>query len=155
VRVFQELARILKSGSILVLFTATAEQMESYWLNHYFPVAMQRSIMQMPTLSHTLTCLQAGGFSIDKCEPYFISPSLQDLFLYSGKNRPEMYLDERMRQGSSTFASLADPDEVTKGCTKLTDDLASGHFNEVYRQYDDRNGDYLFVRAIKSRSDSS
>jgi ubiquinone/menaquinone biosynthesis C-methylase UbiE len=149
VRVFQELARILKSGSNLVLFTATAEQMASYWLNHYFPEAMQQSIVQMPTLSHTLNCLQKGGFSVDKCEPYFVSPYLQDFFLYSGKNRPEMYLDERVRRGSSTFASLANPNEVAKGCAKLADDIASGHFNEVYKQYDDRNGDYLFVRTIK------
>jgi SAM-dependent methyltransferase len=150
VGVFQELARILQAGSILVLFTATAEQMKSYWLNHYFPAAMQRSIMQMPTLSHTLNCLQTGGFSVDKCDPYFVSPYLKDFFLYSGKDRPEMYLDEQVRRGSSTFASLANPDEVMKGCARLTDDLASGHFNDICQQYDDRNGDYLFIRAIKS-----
>jgi ubiquinone/menaquinone biosynthesis C-methylase UbiE len=150
-RVFQELARILKSGSNLVIFTATAEQMASYWLNYYFPEAMQRAILQMPTLSHTLNWLQTGGFSVDKCEPYFVSPYLKDFFLYSGKERPEMYLDERVRQGSSTFASLANPDEVTKGCAKLADDIASGDFERVYRQYDDRNGDYLFVRAIRSQ----
>jgi ubiquinone/menaquinone biosynthesis C-methylase UbiE len=150
VRVFSELARMLKCGSPLVLFTSTAEQMESYWLNHYFPEAMQRSIMQMPTLTHTLNCLDRSGFSIDKCEPYFVSPDLQDFFLYSGKNRPEIYLDERMRRGSSTFASLANQNEIVVGCKKLADDLISGHFNEIYDRYDDRNGDYMFLRLINT-----
>lgn len=150
VQVFNKLAHVLKRGAPLVLFTSTAEQMESYWLNHYFPEAMQRSIMQMPTLSHILNCLEQGGFSVDKRELYFVSPELQDFFLYSGKNRPEIYLDERVRRGSSTFASLADTNEVIEGCAKLSDDIISGHFNKVYNQYDDQNGDYIFIRAIKS-----
>lgn len=151
VRVFHQLVRILKSGSPVVLFTATAEQMENYWLNHYFPQAMQRSIEQMPTLSQTLNYLEQGGFLVDRCQPYFVSPELQDFFLYSGKNRPEIYLDERVRQGSSTFASLANPNELIEGCTKLADDIISGRFNEIYQQYHDRNGDYIFIRAIKLR----
>ena len=150
-RVFSELARVLKSGSPLVLFTSTAEQMENYWLNHYFPEAMQRSIRQMPTLTHTLNCLNQSGFSVDKCKLYFVSPDLQDFFLYSGKNRPEIYLDERMRRGSSTFASLANQHEVINGCEKLSDDIISSNFKKIYNQYDDRNGDYLFIRAIKMR----
>lgn len=149
VRVFHEMARILKSGSPIVLFTSTAEQMKNYWLNHYFPEMMQRSILQMPTLTHTLNCLEQGGFSVDLCQPYFVSPDLQDFFLYSGKNRPEMYLDERIRRGSSTFASLANSNEVIVGCAKLSDDIISGRFDEVYYQHDDRNGDYIFIRAIK------
>jgi SAM-dependent methyltransferase len=150
VRVFKGLARTLKPGSPLVLFTSTAEQMQGYWLNHYFPVAMQRSIMQMPTRSHTLNYLQQGGLIVDQCEPYFVSPHLQDLFLYSGKHRPKMYLDRKIRQGSSTFANLASPDEVAQGCTKLADDIRSGHFNEIFRQYENTNGDYLFIRVIGS-----
>ncbi|MBW4579575.1 MAG: class I SAM-dependent methyltransferase [Tildeniella nuda ZEHNDER 1965/U140] len=151
VRVFRESARILKVGSPLVLFTSTAEQMENYWLNHYFPKAMQRSITQMPTLPDTLDSLQQGGFYIDKLEPYFVLPDLQDFFLYSGKHRPEIYLDERIRRGSSTFATLADQDEVSEGCAKLSDDIVSGHFKQVCNQYyDDQIGDYIFIRAIKS-----
>jgi hypothetical protein len=134
----------------LVLFTSTAEQMASYWLNHYFPETMQRSIRQMPTLPHTLNYFQKGGFFVGKCEPYFVSPYLQDFFLYSGKNRPEIYLDEQVRQGSSTFASLSNPDEINKGCLELADDITSGNFNEVYKQYDNQNGDYLFICAVKS-----
>ncbi len=151
VRVFRELARMLKCAATLVLFASTAEQMENYWLNHYFPQTMQRSISQMPTLSDTLNWLEQGGFAVNLCKPYFVAPDLQDFFLYSGKDRPEMYLDERVRRGSSTFASLANPNEVIAGCTKLSDDLISGRFNQIYKQYDDRSGDYLFIRAIKPR----
>ena len=44
---FKEAARVLAEGP-LVVFTATAEQMEVYWLNEYFPDAMKKSIIQMP-----------------------------------------------------------------------------------------------------------
>ena len=150
VRVFCELARVLKCGASLVLFTSTAEQMKSYWLNHYFPEAMQQSIAQMPTLADTINAIEQGGFYIDKRQPYAVLPDLQDFFLYSGKHRPEIYLDKRMRQGSSTFATLADPDEVAAGCAKLSDDIISGRFSEIYNQYDNRDGDYIFIRAIRS-----
>lgn len=105
----------------------------------------------MPTLTYTLSCLDRSGFAIDKCELYFVSPDLEDFFLYSGKNRPKIYLDEKMRRGSSTFASLANQHEVIDGCKKLSDDIISGNFKKIYDRYDDRNGDYLFIRAIKMR----
>jgi ubiquinone/menaquinone biosynthesis C-methylase UbiE len=149
IQVFQRLACVLKHGAPLVLFTSTSEQMEGYWLNHYFPEAMHKSITQMPKLSYILDCLRQGGFSVDKHELYFVSPELEDFFLYSGKDRPEIYLDEKVRRGSSTFANLASSNEVIKGCEKLSNDISSGHFKEIYNQYDNQNGDYIFIRALK------
>jgi ubiquinone/menaquinone biosynthesis C-methylase UbiE len=39
---FEELFRVAKPKSRLVIFTSTPEQMEGYWLNHYFPQMLKR-----------------------------------------------------------------------------------------------------------------
>lgn len=147
VHAFREVARVLKAAAPLVIFTSTAEQMRGYWLNHYFPQALERAIEQMPSLESTRSALRAAGLRIVASEPYHVRTDLEDLFLYSGKHRPELYLDARVRNGSSTFASLAAPEEVAEGCARLAADLASGRFAEVAAGYDDRDGDYLFLVA--------
>jgi ubiquinone/menaquinone biosynthesis C-methylase UbiE len=145
---FQEVFRVLSQGRF-VLFTSTAEQMHGYWLNAYFPAAMVRSIVQMPGLQAIVQALRQSGFASIHTEPYEVRTDLQDLFLYSGKHRPEMYLDPRVRAGISTFAALADAAEVEAGCQKLSQDIESGHIVEVMGRYRHAHGDYLFVVGEK------
>jgi ubiquinone/menaquinone biosynthesis C-methylase UbiE len=45
--VFREIARVLDERAHFVLFTGAPEQMRGYWLNRYFPDAMDKSIRQM------------------------------------------------------------------------------------------------------------
>jgi ubiquinone/menaquinone biosynthesis C-methylase UbiE len=146
---FKEAARVLAEGP-LVIFTATAEQMQAYWLNEYFPNAMNKSIIQMPGQKALEEALHGAGFSQIVWEPYEIRSDLQDFFLYIGKNRPELYLDARIRQGSSTFSSLSNPQEVEKGCAQLDRDIRSGRILKVAASYTKRTlGDYMFVAARK------
>jgi hypothetical protein len=132
-----------------VLFTSTAEQMRRYWLNEYFPAAMARSIAQMPSLKAIVEALQQSGFEEISTEPYEVQRGLQDLFLYSGKHRPELYLDPRVRAGISTFAALTEPPEVEDGCRKSPQGIESGHIADVIATYQHAQGDYLFVVAQK------
>ena len=111
---FQEVFRVLARGRF-VLFTSTVEQMRGYWLNDYFPAAMARSIAQMPGRQAIMEALRQSGFASIHTEPYEVQTDLQDFFLYSGKHRPEMYLDPHVRAGISTFAALADASEVEEG----------------------------------------
>jgi hypothetical protein len=74
---------------------------------------------------------------------------LQDLFLYSGKYRPEIYLDENVRSGISTFALLASADEIAAGCQRLAADINTGRITEIVKKYENNHGDYLFVIADK------
>jgi ubiquinone/menaquinone biosynthesis C-methylase UbiE len=141
---FQEVFRVLAKGRF-VLFTSTAEQMRRYWLNEYFSTAMAKSIAQMPSLKAIVEALQRSGFRRIDTEPYEGQRNLQDLFLYSGKHRPEMYLDPRVRAGISTVAALAAPSEVEDGCRKLSQDIQSGRIAEVIAAYQHAQGDYLFV----------
>ena len=143
---FREICRVVRPGRF-VLFTATAEQMRGYWLNAYFPEAMERSIRQMPGLDQILGELGSVGFGSIRIEPYEVAPDLQDLFLYSGKHRPELYLDPRIRAGISTFSSLAGDAEVRVGCERLARDVESGRIAEVIGAYRQQAGDYVFVIA--------
>ena len=146
--VFQEAYRVLDRGRFVIL-TATTVQMQSYRLNEYFPDAMVKSIEQMPALDLVTGALTQAGFTSIDTKGFDIRDDLQDFFLYSGKYRPEMYLDEGVRRGISTFASLADPEEVTSGCLRLAEDIQSGRIDEVRASYENQGGDYLFVIATK------
>jgi ubiquinone/menaquinone biosynthesis C-methylase UbiE len=146
---FAEVARVIACGRF-VLFTSTPEQMPGYWLNHYFPEAMARSMAQMPALPVIERALKGAGFGEVFREPFEVPADLTDLFLYSGKHRPELYLQEEVRRGISTFASLADPGEVASGLAQLRADIASGRIEEIMRGYRHRDGDYMFVVASKA-----
>lgn len=99
-----------------------------------------------------LESLKKAGFSIVGVETFLVQPDLQDFFLYSGKYNPSIYLDEKVRSGISTFASLAFPEEIELGCGKLQKDIESGRIYQVLDEYRSESGDYLFIVAEKRPS---
>jgi ubiquinone/menaquinone biosynthesis C-methylase UbiE len=149
---FREIYRILSDGSRFVIFTASPEQMQKYWLNDYFPEMMNKSISQMPSTAEVENALLGSGFQILGYENFMIQPNLQDFFLYSGKYQPEIYLKPVVRNGISSFAALAGDDEVKEGIKKLEGDIRSGAFKQKLKRYISDLGDYLFVVAEKSKS---
>lgn len=147
---FQEVYRILKPGGRLVIFTSTPKQMRGYWLRHYFPKMLADSIEQMPAWDLVFDLLLKAGFSQIDTEKYFIQDDLQDQFLYIGKHHPELYLDQGVRQGISSFSALANQQEVEKGLAQLERDIASGDVQKIIEQYENEDGDYLFVIAHRN-----
>lgn len=145
-RPFCEVRRTLKSGPF-VLFTGLAEQMCGYWLCHYFPEMMRRSIENMPTRSAIEESLMTAGFRKTEYVPYFVSRELVDLFLYSGKQRPHLYLQSKVRANISSFARLCHSDELDRGLKALAADLESGDFSSVYSAYNCSEGDYAYFIA--------
>jgi ubiquinone/menaquinone biosynthesis C-methylase UbiE len=143
---FTEVRRTLRSGSF-VIFTGLAEQMRHYWLCHYFPEMMARSIEKMPSESTIRSALSRAGFRSAAVAPFFVTHGLQDLFLYSGKHRPELYLDSAIRANISSFAGLASTAELQEGLAQLTADLQSGAFASVKARYATEFGDYAYVTA--------
>jgi ubiquinone/menaquinone biosynthesis C-methylase UbiE len=146
---FTEISRVLKPNAKWVLLTATPEQMRSYWLCHYFPVMMERSCEQMPSLEVAEEAMSASGLKIDSTKPFFITPELQDFFLYSGKQRPEMYLSPKVRGGISSFPNFCSESELGNGLSKLQRDIESGEIERVREDYRRELGDYLFIVASK------
>ncbi|SDB83182.1 class I SAM-dependent methyltransferase [Shouchella lonarensis] len=145
---FREVYRTLDRGRF-VIFTSSPEQMKHYWLNEYFPDALEKSITQMPSIETVNEALKQAGFTLIGVESFLLDPHIQDLFLYSGKFAPELYLDERIRSGMSTFAHLASVEEVRAGCAKLKLDIETNKIKDVLERYHSRFGDYMYVVAEK------
>ncbi len=144
-----EINRILKLNSRVVLFTSLPEQMEGYWLNHYFPKMMQASIQKMPDLDQIIDTWVSAGFHLQNTESYDIRPDLEDLFLYSGKMNPAFYLDPDFRKGISSFAEANDQNEMKTGLNKLASDIDSGQIKTIQENHQSKNGDYIFVVLTK------
>tara|TARA_R110001592_G_scaffold321252_1_gene599729 strand:+ start:326 stop:1138 length:813 start_codon:yes stop_codon:yes gene_type:complete len=146
---FSELYRVLKPHGRIVIFTSTPKQMNGYWLNHYFPKMLSDSITQMPTLGSVETAMKDCGIELVGTEKYFIKPNLKDQFLYCGKQNPELYFDAQIRNGISSFSSLANQAEVKKGLSKLRNDIESGKIKNIIKSYENDFGDYLYIIGKK------
>jgi len=142
---FLELARILKPNGQFVLFTSIPEQMEGYWLTHYFPKMLSDSKAKMPTLQNIEEAMKKAGIPLEKTTPYFVRPDLEDLFLYAGKHNPALYFDQKVRHGISSFSSLANKIEVEKGLSALKTDIASEKIHQIIKSYENTLGDYMFI----------
>lgn len=149
-KAFQEISRILKVNSRLVLFTSLPEQMAGYWLNHYFPKMMQTSIQKMPGLGQITDAARDAGFHLQCTELYDISMGLQDLFLYSGKMNPELYLDDQFRKGISSFSEMDYQSEMKTGLKNLASDITTGHIKTIQHKFQSNSGDYIFIVLKKA-----
>ncbi|MCG3189356.1 MAG: Ubiquinone/menaquinone biosynthesis C-methyltransferase UbiE [Burkholderiaceae bacterium] len=143
---FAEARRALRSGSF-VIFTGLAEQMRHYWLCHYFPQMMTRSIENMPSEAQIRSALSRAGFSSVAVRPFSVTRDIQDLFLYSGKHRPELYLNAAVRANISSFALFAPHAELEAGLAQLATDLQNGTFASIKARYGSDAGDYAYVVA--------
>lgn len=149
---FVELNRVLANNGKIVIFTSTPEQMKGYWLNHYFPKMLQSSMEQMPSILDIQTTIPHTELEITSYEKYFVQDDLQDCFLYVGKNNPLRYFDENIRKGISSFASLANLDEVHRGLLNLKKDIDNQSFLTIKSRYGNDLGDYVFVTMVKKSS---
>lgn len=147
---FSELHKVLKPNGHIVIFTATPEQMKGYWLNHYFPNMLAASIIQMPTFKKVKKAMDDSGFELLQTKKYFIKPDLEDKFLYCGKQNPELYFDNQIRHGISSFSSLANRTEVEQGLSKLRKDIDTTKINKIIRSYENDLGDYLYIIEKKA-----
>ena len=147
-RAFAEAHRVIRNGP-LVIFTSTPKQMRGYWLWEYFPAMMEHAgslMLDFPDLS---SMLQEAGFPNVREDSYTVTSDLQDWFLYACKHRPELYLQEHVRAGSSSFHVSADAGEIESGLKKLAQDIESGRIDDVIKEFDNDGGDYCFVVAEK------
>jgi len=149
---FKEVSRVMVASGRFVIFTSTPEQMKSYWLNHYFPIMLERSIVQMPSIDKIQTALNNANLTLVKTQPFFVSAELKDLFLYSGKQRPEMYLSESVRAGISSFRNFCSDAELQAGLSQLAADIETGNIKRIMGKYQTSAGDYCFLVAQKTAS---
>ena len=147
---FSELSRIMKNQGSIVIFTSTPRQMKGYWLNYYFPKMLNDSISQMPSLQDLKDAMKKAGIEVTGIKTYSIKSDLEDCFLYCGKLNPELYFDPKIRNGISSFSSLADREEIEKGLSDLRKDINSGKINKIIKSYENDLGDYMFIIGQKT-----
>jgi ubiquinone/menaquinone biosynthesis C-methylase UbiE len=142
---FQKISSVLNHQAHLVIFTSTPEQMAGYWLNHYFPEMLKKSIEKMPSLQLLTKYAAESNLKLIVKEPYFVDNELMDLFLYSGKHNPKIYFQKDVQNGISSFSMLANQEEITYGLKQLSKDLRIGQFEKIKNKYANNFGDYTFV----------
>ncbi len=146
---FAEVFRVLNTGNFVV-FTAFPEQMRNYWLCNYFPEMMARSIGTMPAKPVVLDALREAGFDLKEIVPFHVTNELQDLFLYSGKGRPQFYLNASIRANISSFSTFCPGPELAHGLSALRSDIEDNSIVSVVQKYSGTVGDYAYVIAHKT-----
>ncbi len=144
-----EISRVLKKDANFVMLSFTPEQMDNYWLKHYFPVMIKVSGDLVPSKNDMTNLFLNNGFSNVTTEPYFVHEELTDHFLFSNKYKPEQYLDPVVRSGASSFRLFVEDEELETGLKMLEEDIKTGKINTIIEQYESDLGDYLFFKATK------
>jgi ubiquinone/menaquinone biosynthesis C-methylase UbiE len=125
-----EMARVAGAGPI-VLFTRDPRIAEPCWMEHYFPEVWAESHATYPAISDLATLARQSTGKKVEIEQFPLPATLADRFAAAGWNRPELYLEHRVRASMSPFARTT-ADVVNAGVEKLRHDLASGLWDERY-----------------------
>jgi hypothetical protein len=108
----------------VIVFQFDNEQISRFWLvRDYVREVAVRFGAQRPTLSERAAAIDA------RMEPVPIPWDCVDGFFHAYWRRPEMYLDERARRGTSVWARLGTAVE-RRAVRDLSADLSSGRWRE-------------------------
>jgi SAM-dependent methyltransferase len=116
----REIRRVTRGPIVLLTFDPSSRP----WLTEYLPELAALDERQMPPISQ-----YADWFDTVMIEPVMVPHDCTDGFLYAYWRRPEAYLDERIRSGSSSFWSLPG---LEAGIARLAHDLKSGEWDRAF-----------------------
>ena len=116
-RAFAEIRRVTSRRAV---FLTCDPAFTGWWLTRdYFPMIRDRDLERFPPLR----VFSALGLVESSTVP--IPRDCSDGFLAAFWQRPESYLDPRLRENISSFAQFS-PAELQRGLARLEEDLASG-----------------------------
>lgn len=118
----REMRRVTRGRIVLLTFDPSHRP----WLTDYFPELATLDEAQMPAMSDYQRWLGAV-----KVAPLLVPHDCSDGFLYAYWRRPELYLDARIRSGSSSFKALGN---VESSLQKLRQDLETGEWKRRYAE---------------------
>lgn len=132
----------------VVILMSDLQVEKSFWLNeYYFPAFTQLDRERLRSPEELLGRL--GGSGTVTTVP--VPRDCRDGFCSAFWQRPEAYLDPRVRSGISYF-SIVDEGLVAAGLKHLTEDLASGEWDRRFgllRQLDELDtGQRLIVAEV-------
>lgn len=146
----KEFHRILKPGSRLVIFSSTKAQAKESWLNYYFPFIWEKGKDVLPDENEILNKLNENGFTKSKIEIFFVKESTKDLYLHTGKYKPEIYLNQLVRDGMTPFNMPIFAEETKKGLIRLEEDIKNGKVKDIIERYEKNIGENIFIIAEKN-----
>ena len=145
----QEIHRVTGGGQV-VLLTYDPQMISSFWLTQYFPsfvADVQSTFMSIATLKSEIESLMSASVKI---AAFPLPNDLSDSFAAVGWSRPELYLDNNIRNGISSFSKM-NHDELEQGLSSLGKDLESGVWDQKYgylRQQMQYDVGYRFVYTV-------
>jgi ubiquinone/menaquinone biosynthesis C-methylase UbiE len=125
-----EIRRICPQGPIVV-FTFDPRQGKEPWFKTYFPEVYQKDFLLFPPIDGVADVFANEDQWQKAIRKFSLPHDLTDKNMYSGWNRPEIYLDPQFRQNVSGLA-LASVHNVQKGLDSLKNDLETGKWDEEY-----------------------
>ncbi|MGV3512690.1 MAG: class I SAM-dependent methyltransferase [Novosphingobium sp.] len=137
----REMRRVSR-GAVVIL---THDPAHRPWLTDYLPELVALDEKQMPPMAFYEEHL--GPVSI---EQVLVPHDCVDGFLYAFWRRPEVYLDARYRNGSSSFWALGDA--LAPGLRALENDLASGIWHRRYGHLSASDTHDVGYRLVVSKS---
>ena len=115
-----EMRRVTRGRIVLLTFDPACRP----WLIDYLPELATLDELQMPAMSDYTRWLGAV-----KVAPVLVPHDCRDGFLYAYWRRPGVYLDARIRSGSSSFKAIRNAEP---GLQRLREDLESGEWERRY-----------------------
>jgi hypothetical protein len=141
-----EFARVLAPGGRVALFCNTSEEVQRFWLRHYFPKTTAAAAAYCLPEADFARFAQVSGLDLRERRGWTQPADPVDHFLYCGKRKPALYLDPAVRDGISFFRMFDTGDEVSVGLAKLEADIVSGAVQAHTLAPDAPEGDYsVFV----------
>ena len=144
----QEIYRVIGSDRIII-FTYDPQMISSFWLTQYFPSFITHVRSTFWPMAQLISELESMTTTSVKILAFPLPHNLSDSFAAVGWGRPELYLDDRIRNGISSFSGLSKR-ELEEGLSNLSRDLESGDWNQKYgdlRQKAEYDVGYRFVYA--------
>ena len=144
----REIFRVTGGGQI-VLFTYDPEAISSFWLTQYFPsftTDVQSTFLPITKLRSDIESITDTAVKIAS---FPIPHDLLDSFAAVGWARPELYLNDNVRKGISSFAKMP-KDILNQGLSSLRIDLETGIWDQKYgelRQLKQYDLGYRFVHT--------
>lgn len=118
----REMRRVTRGPIVLLTFDPSCRP----WLTDYLPELVTLDEAQMPAMSDYERWL--GAIEV---APVLVPHDCSDGFLYAFWRRPHMYLDDRIRSGSSSFWAIANA-EI--GLQRLRQDLETEEWQRRYAE---------------------
>lgn len=127
-----EALRVTGAGP-LALFTFDIEFVADFWLYDYFPEFIENDKSCSPTIGEIQDFVEGQLKATFQFTRFPLPKDLADHFAASGWARPEIYLEQKYRDGISSFSRISD-ETIQRGVARLELDLAGNNWVRKYGQ---------------------